>query len=125
MFIGFSLCFVFMYLLLLPVVTSANAFLLICVILAAAGVSVLYAALPLFVSLNYPLQVIGKVFGIIFGLGAFGGAVGLFAAGAAVEARGNYHLAITLISLAALAGFICVLLLKRWRSSEEVVDDRR
>jgi MFS family permease len=115
MFIGFVLCCVFMYLLLLPAVNSSNGLLVVCIILAAAGVAVLYATLPLFVSLNYPLQVIGKVFGIIFGLGAFGGAVGLFAAGAAVEAKGNYNLAITLISLAALVGFVCVLLLKRWR----------
>lgn len=115
MFIGFALCFVFMYLLLLPAVSDSNALLLICIVLAAAGIAVLYAACPLFVSLNYPLQVIGKVFGIIFGLGAFGGAIGLFAAGAAVDARENYHLAITFISLAALVGFICVLFLKRWR----------
>jgi MFS family permease len=118
MFIGYALCCVFMYLLLLPFITGSNGLLLVCVILAAAGIAVLYAALPLFVSLNYPLQVIGKVFGIIFGLGAFGGAVGLFAAGAAVDVTGNYHLSITLISLAALVGFICVLFLKRWTNSE-------
>ncbi len=117
MFIGFALCFVFMYLLLLPAVSGSSALMLVCIILAAAGVAVLYAACPLFVSFNYPLQVIGKVFGIIFGLGAFGGAIGLFAAGAAVDAKGNYHLAITLISLAAMAGFIFVLFLKRWRKS--------
>jgi MFS family permease len=118
MFIGFALCCVFMYLLLLPAVNGANGPLLACIILAAAGVAVLYASLPLFVSLNYPLQVIGKVFGIVFGLGAFGGATGLFAAGVAVDANGNYHLAITLISLAALAGLVCVLFLRRWRTAE-------
>lgn len=116
MFIGYALCCIFMYLLLLPVITGSNAFLLVCIILAATGIAVLYAALPLFVSLNYPLQVIGKVFGIIFGLGGFGGAVGLFAAGAAVNAKGNYHLAVTLISLSALVGFIMVFFLKRWRT---------
>lgn len=94
-----------------------NAILLVCIILAATGVAIPYPALPLFASLNYPIQVLGKVFGIIFGLGAFGGAIGLFAAGEAVDARGNYHLAITLISLAALVGFICVLFLKRWRKA--------
>jgi MFS family permease len=115
MFIGFALCCVFMYLLIVPAVSSSNGLLLICIILAAVGVAVLYPALPLFASLNYPIQVLGKVFGIIFGLGAFGGAVGLFAAGAAVDSKGNYNLAVTLISLAALVGFICVLFLKRWR----------
>lgn len=123
MFIGYALCCVFMYLLLLPAISGSNSLLLVCIILAAAGVAVLYAALPLFVSLNYPLQVIGKVFGIIFGLGAFGGAIGLFAAGAAVDAKGNYHLAITLISLAALVGFVCVLFLRRWRRSKEAAGD--
>ena len=117
MFIGFALCCIFMYPLLIPVIIENHALLLVSIILAGTGVAVLYAALPLFVSLNYPLQVIGKVFGLIFGLGAFGGAIGLFAAGAAVDAKGNYHLAITLISLAALTGFICVLFLRRWRHS--------
>jgi MFS family permease len=115
MFIGFVLCCVCMYLLLLPAVSGSTHLILVCLIFAAAGVAVLYAAIPLFASLNYPIQVLGKVFGIIFGLGAFGGAVGLFVAGAAFDARGNYHLAITLISLAALVGFLCVLGLRRWR----------
>lgn len=116
MFIGYAMCVVFMFLLLLPAVTGSNALLLVCIVLAATGVAVLFAAQPLYVSLNYPLHVIGKVFGIIFGLGAFGGAVGLFVAGRAVNATGNYHLAITLISLTAIVGLICVLFLKRWRN---------
>jgi MFS family permease len=116
MFIGYVLCCVFMYFLLLPAINGHKGFLLLSIILAATGVAVLYAALPLFVSLNYPLQVMGKVFGIVFGLGAFGGAIGLFVAGAAVDAKGNYHLAITAISLAALTGFICVIFLRRWRT---------
>lgn len=121
MFIGSALCCIFMYLLLVPEVYSGSAMLMICLILAGSGIAVFYAALPLFVSINYPLQMMGKVWGITSGLGAFGGAVGLFAAGAAVDARGNYHLAITLISLAAMAGFICVLFLRRWRASYQIL----
>lgn len=117
MYIGFALCCVFMYLLLMPVVYSKAPTLVVCLVLAGSGTSVLSAALPLFIGLNYPVHILGKVYGIIAGLGNFGSVLGLYAAGKAVDANGNYNLAITLISLAALAGFIFVLLLKRWKGA--------
>ncbi len=121
MFIGGALCCIFIYLLLVPEVYGNSTLLMISLILAGSGIAVFYAALPLFVSINYPLQMIGKIWGLTSGLGAFGGAIGLFTAGAAVDAWGNYQLAIPLISLAALVGIICVLFLRRWRASYEII----
>jgi hypothetical protein len=46
--------------------------------------------------------------------------LGLYVAGKAVGSKGNYNLAITLISLAALVGFIFVLLLKRWKRTTAI-----
>jgi MFS family permease len=119
MFIGFALCCIFMYLILLPSVYTNTPLLLVCLILAGSGTAVISAALPLFIGLNYPVQILGRVYGLIAGLGNFGSVTGLYLAGKAVEAKGNYNLAITIISLAALIGFIFVLLLKRWQVSLE------
>ena len=119
MFIGFALCCIFMYLILLPSVYTNTPLLLVCLILAGSGTAVISAALPLFIGLNYPVQILGKAYGLIAGLGNFGSVTGLYLAGKAVEAKGNYNLAITIISLAALIGFIFVLLLKRWQVSLE------
>jgi MFS family permease len=115
MFIGFALCSISMYLILLPSVYTKIPFLVVCLVFAGSGIAVISSAIPLFVGLNYPVHILGKAYGIIAGLGNFGGAIGLYLAGKAVEARGNYHLAVTIISLAALVGFILILLLKRWK----------
>ncbi len=116
-FIGFALCCIFMYLLLLPAVYTNRFFLIVCLIFAGSGIAVLSAAIPLFVGLNYPVHTLGKVYGIVAGLGNFGGVIGLFVTSWAVGARGSYSFAITIISLAALAGFLFVFALKRWKAS--------
>lgn len=116
-FIGFALCCIFMYLLLLPAVYTNRPLLIVCLVFAGSGIAVLAAAIPLFVGLNFPAQTLGKVYGIIAGLGNFGGATGLFVTSWAVGARGSYSFAITIISLAALVGFLLVFMMKRWRTS--------
>jgi MFS family permease len=119
MFIGFALCCIFMYLILLPFVYTNTPFLIVCLVFAGSGTAVISAALPLFIGLNYPVHILGKAYGLIAGLGNFGSVAGLYLAGKAVEAKGNYNLAVMLISLAALAGFIFVLLLKRWKGAPQ------
>ena len=115
LFIGFALCCVFIYLILLPTIYTNKPLLIVCLVFAGSGIAILSATLPLFVGLNYPVHTLGKIYGIIAGLGNFGGVSGLFVAGVVVEAKGNYHFAVTLISLAALVGFLFVFLLKRWK----------
>ena len=122
MFVGFALCCIFMYLILLPPVYTKSPFLVVCLVLAGSGTAVISAALPLFIGLNYPVHILGKAYGIIAGLGNFGSVTGLYLAGKAVEAKGNYNLAVTLISLAALLGFVLVFLLKRWKAAPEKTD---
>jgi MFS family permease len=112
-FIGFALCCVFMYLLLVPAVFENRAILITCLVFAGSGIAVLAATIPLFVGLNFPVQTLGKVYGIIAGLGNFGGATGLFVTSWAVGAKGTYSFAITIISVAALIGFLLVFAMKR------------
>ena len=118
-FIGFALCCVFMYLISLPVIYTKKPLLILCLIFIGSGIAVLAAAIPLFVGLNYPVHILGKVYGIIAGLGNFGGAAGLYVTALVVETKGNYHFAVTLISLMALIGFLLVFLLKRWKIAPE------
>jgi len=115
-FIGFALCCIFMYILLLPAVYTNRPLLIVCLVFAGSGIAVLAAAIPLFVGLNFPPQTLGKVYGIIAGVGNFGGATGLFVTSWAVGAKGSYSFAITVISLAALVGFLLVFALKRWKN---------
>ena len=116
-FIGFAICSLFIYLLLLPAVYTNKSFLIVCLVFAGSGISVLAAAIPLFVGLNFPPQTLGKVYGIIAGLGNFGGATGLYVTSWAVGAKGGYSFAIVIISLVALVGFLLVFTMKRWKAS--------
>ena len=116
-FIGFALCCIFMYLLLLPAVYANRPILVVCLVFAGSGIAVLSAALPLFVGQNYPIHTLGKVYGIIAGLGNFGGATGLYVTSLAVGAKGSYSFAITIVSSVALLGFLLVFTMKRWKAS--------
>ena len=113
MYIGFALTAVFIYLLLLPFVYTSHANLAIALGLAGAGFAIVYPALAIYISTEYPVSIVGKMFGLWFGLGGFGGATGIFLAGLTVNRFGSYGQALTLIALAALAGFVLLFFLPR------------
>ena len=119
-FIGFALCFIFIYLITLPAIHTKKPLLIAFLIFAGSGIAFVAAALPLFIGLNYPVHILGKIYGIIAGLGNFGGAVGLYVTSVAVGARGSYSFAITIISLVALVGFLLVFTMKRWKEEPEL-----
>lgn len=117
--IGFTLSCVFIYTILFPVVYANRLVLVVCLILAGAGNAFLYPTIAVFISGTYPVKIVGKMLGLWFGLGSFGGAAGLFVGGLAVSKFGNYQVSISLISLAAVVGFIFALFLvrpKHWES---------
>ena len=120
MFIGFALCAVFMFALLIPVVYTNPLLLMICLVLAGSGISILLPAVVVFIASSYDVRIAGKIFGICNGIGSFGGGAGLIVAGATVAARGNYRLAVTIIALAGAAGFLSVLFLRRPRGEERI-----
>lgn len=64
------------------------------------------------------MHIVGKMLGLWFGLGDFGGAAGLFAVGLTVARFGSYTFSIFQIALAALLGFILVLFLARPKQQE-------
>jgi MFS family permease len=113
MYVGFVLCCLFSYAILLPFVYANHTFLVMALVLAGAGFAIVYPAITVYVAGAYPVSIVGKMLGLWFGIGAFGGAVGLFLGGLAVARFGNYNVAITLISLAGIAGFILLFFLAK------------
>lgn len=118
--IGFTLSCVFMYTILFPTVYTDMLVLVVCLILVGMGNAFLYPAIVVFISGTYPVQIVGKMLGLWFGLGAFGGAAGLFAGGLAVSKFGNYNISISLVSLAAVVGFVFALFMVRPKNWESI-----
>ncbi len=117
--IGFTLSCVFIYTILFPAVYTNMLVLVVCLILVGMGNAFLYPAIVVFISGTYPVQIVGKMLGLWFGLGAFGGAAGLFAGGLAVSKFGNYNVSISLVSLAAVVGFVFALFMVRPKTGNQ------
>lgn len=117
MLIGFILC-IFISAIAFPFV-QANLFsIVISLILAGAGIVFIFPGIIIYISKAYPMHIAGKILGLWFGLGAFGGAAGLFAVGLIVAKFGSYKFAILQIALVALFGFILVLFLAKPKQQE-------
>jgi MFS family permease len=111
--IGFVLCCISIYAIQFPVAYLNLLVLVACLILAGTGIQFIYPAIPVLVSNNYSIHIVGRMLGLRFGIGAFGGAAGMFAGGLAVARFGNYNVAFSLMALAAVVGFIFALFLTR------------
>jgi MFS family permease len=116
MLIGFTLSGLCIYPLQLPVVYENTPFLVALLFLAGAGIQFVYPGIVVLVSKSYPVHIVGKTMGLWFGIGAFGGAAGLFAGGLAVASQGNYTGAISLMALGGLLGVILMVILSRLRT---------
>ncbi len=117
MLIGFVICAVFMFMMQLGTIYEDRFFLIGCLALTGAGIQFVYPGIAVIVSKSYPIPIVGKILGLWMGIGALGGAVGLFLGGASVARAGNYGPAVVIISLSAVAGFIATLLLRTRESS--------
>ncbi len=111
MFLGFALMCVFIYLLLVPAVNTSIAPLIVCLVLSGLGVQFVFPIIYVFVAKAYQSQIVGKMTGLWIGLGTFGGVIGLYVGGVTVNKAGNYNLALTLMSVSALVGFVLVFFL--------------
>jgi nitrate/nitrite transporter NarK len=115
---GFLMTAICSYLILLPAVFQSSTFLVASLLLAGWGIPFMSASLIAFCVNTYPFIMVGRMLGWIGGFGTFGGAVGVFMGNIAIGATGSFNLAISMISLAALAGFGLSLILKRTKLSE-------
>jgi MFS family permease len=114
--IGFVLTGVFTYLILSPGVYSSMGLLVICLLIAGWGVPFQNPSVSAFIAMNYPPNIVGSMVGWWFGFATFGGALGLYLGGKSIAATGSFHLAITMISLACIAGLILSFFVKPRRA---------
>lgn len=106
MIIGFLLTAIATYFILTPGVQN-NIYLLVCCLLIAGwGVPFMNASISACIVSSYPAPMVGRMVGLWFGLGTFGGAVGIYLGGVSIARTGNFYWAILPISIAAVVGIV-------------------
>jgi MFS family permease len=116
--IGFALMAVFIYSLVLPAVIYNPSVLLVSLVLAGLGIQFVFPTINVFISRAYVIQIVGKMAGLWMGLGTFGGVVGLYMGGVSVVRTGNYNLALTLMAVSGVVGFLLVFVLAKQKTAE-------
>jgi MFS family permease len=113
--IGFILTALFAFPIAHSSVYSSMALLIACLVLCGWGINFMSASMSGYIAMNYPPSIVGRMVGWWFGFSCFGGAVGLYIGGQTIGTTGSFKLAITMMSFAAVAGFITTLFLKQKR----------
>jgi MFS family permease len=104
--LGFILLCVFVYAIKTPAIYGNKILLSISLMMAGFGVQFVMPAIYIFISKSYRPQIVGKMLGLWMGLGTFGGVLGLYLAGKTLSIAGNYNIAFTLLSIAAIVGLV-------------------
>ena len=112
-FIGFFLSGLFAYLILLTPVYSNMGLLALCLMVAGWGIPFMNASVSAFISMNYPPNILGRMVGFCFGIGTFGGALGLYLGGKSIAANGSFFGAFAMITGAAVIGMVLILCAKQ------------
>jgi predicted MFS family arabinose efflux permease len=110
--IGFALTGLFTYVISLPSIFGNMPALIVCLMLAGWGIPFMGSSLSAFIATSYPPDMVGRMMGFCFGVGTLGGALGLYLGGRSIGSTGNFVIALTMISGAALVGIILMLPLK-------------
>lgn len=99
-------------------VCSMRPLFLASLLLAGAGIGMLFPMVQSRIAELYEHNLVGPMNGLWLGIGAFGGSAGLLVNSVALKQTGGYTLPINIISAAALAG-LALCLLQRQKPSEE------
>jgi len=105
---GFLLSGLFTYLILQSSVFSNSSLLTACLMLAGWGIPFMNASLSATIAVSYPPSIIGRMMGFCFGIGTFGGALGLFLGGMSIGKTGSFFTSLALISVAAVVGIVLI-----------------
>lgn len=111
--LGFLLSGTFNYLILQPVIFGNMSTLVMCLMFAGWGIPFMNASLSATIAVGYPPSIIGRMMGFCFGIGTFGGALGLFLGGKSIAVTGSFFAALAMISGAAIAGIVLVSCFKK------------
>lgn len=111
--LGFVLTAVTIYPIMFPAMYNNSSLLMIGLFIAGLALAFLNPAAGVFISQTYPEQIVGRVVGLWLGIGAFGGALGVFAGALALHATGTYHLTIEIFTGMAIFALLLGTLLNR------------
>jgi MFS family permease len=106
MIIGFFLTAVSSYFILASALHNGIYSLVLCLLCAGWGMPFMNASISSCIVANYPAQIVGRMVGVWFGLGTFGGALGIYLGGIGIAKTGNFYWAIFPISIAATTGIV-------------------
>ena len=110
--IGYILFAIFAVSIMWPVVYGNMGVLVPCLFIAGFFEAWVVPNVFAFISLHYPAHIAGKLSGTWFGIGLFGGTVGVILGAAALHGTGNYHASILIVGLVAVIGFVLTIFLK-------------
>jgi MFS family permease len=110
--IGYIVFAIFAVSILWPAVYKNMPVLLICLGVAGFFQAWVVPNIFAFISKHYPAHIAGKLQGSWFGIGQFGGAVGVGAGATALYNTGNYHMSIIIVGVISVIGFILAQFLK-------------
>ncbi|MGB9660765.1 MAG: MFS transporter [Moorellaceae bacterium] len=111
--LGFILSAVFSYIILYSSIYTHIPMLVICLALAGLSTQLLYPSIVYAVAVSYPAEIVSVMQGLWMGLGAFGGAAGVYVNGRTLAYTGSYTLALQLFLLIGALGLVLVFLMSR------------
>ena len=112
MMLGLAIFAVSAFLITLPVVYGSYTLLMVFLVLAGFGVPFVKACGGAFTIAVYPPRLIGRIFGLMVGLGSFGASAGIWVGGEIAEKTGRFSSAMLTLALAGVGGFILSCFLK-------------
>lgn len=112
MVIGFCLTAIAVFFILVPDVHTRIPPLVFCLLIGGWGIPFMNASISSCIVDNYPAPIIGRMMGVWFGLGTFGGAIGIYMGGISIDKTGSFYWAIMQIALTAAMGIIFSMFLK-------------
>ncbi len=110
---GLAIFAVFTFLITLPVIYSSYTLLMICIVFAGMGAPFVKACGGPFIINVYPPRLIGRISGLMTGLGSIGASAGIWIAGEIADRTGRFSSAMVLLALAGVAGCILSYFLKQ------------
>jgi MFS family permease len=95
--------------------------LVLCLLVAGWGMPFMNASISSCIVANYPSKILGRMMGVWFGLGTFGGAMGIYLAGISIVNTGSFYWSILRISIVAIMGVVITLFLKVQKNNNGVM----
>ncbi len=102
-----------------PFITGNNTLLITCLVLAGFFYAFVVPQAIGFLARNYPKNITGKLGGLAWGIGIFGGAAGVAAGARALHVTGLYQMSINIMVSICVVGFFVGLFLRKKKETGE------